>query len=141
MSERKRFSGWLVGSLVTVFIVTVMLVGTASSARAHCCTELGNIRLLPVDRTATPRLSGTATVLDCFGVISMLDVVVKGPGLEGAAFAPAIPGFQPLLGDFFYVTRHRGEGFILDVGLSQVQGQRVVVYDQDFNEVLSGTFP
>jgi hypothetical protein len=42
--------------------------------------------------------------------------------------------------DFFALTDHRGEGFILDISAIQVQGRTVSVLDQNFTEVLTGSF-
>lgn len=116
------------------------LSGSPSVAAGHCCKEIAKVKLQPVDPAATPKLRGTAAILDCFGVVSMLDVTVSGPVPDGTAFAPAVVAAEPLLGDFFYTVRRGGEGYILDVTLPQVQGNTVSVFDQNFVEVLTGTF-
>lgn len=38
------------------------------------------------------------------------------------------------------LSGHRGEGFILDVSADQARGRTVSVFDQNFAEVLRGTF-
>lgn len=125
---------------VRALALGVMLVGVPNIAAAHYCKEVASIRLQAVDPIATPRLRGRAAILDCFGVISMLDVIVTSSEPDGTAYAPALPGAEPILGDFFALTGHRGEGFILDVSVDQAQGRTVSVFDQNFTEVLTGTF-
>ena len=90
--------------------LAMLLVATPGVAGAHCCKEVASTRLQPVDPVATPRLRGRAVVLDCFGVISMLSVVVNSPEPDGTSYAPALVGAEPILGDFFSLTSHRGEG-------------------------------
>jgi len=132
----RRFAGWMFLGVV----LGLMLFSAPRTASAHCCREVASIRLLPVDPIATPRLRGRALILDCFGVISMLDVIVTGPVPDGTTFAPAIPGAEPILGDFFSMAARRGEGFIQNIALGQVQGRTVSVFDQNFTEVLNGAF-
>lgn len=121
-------------------VMAGMVVATSSVAGAHCCKEVASTRLQPVDPAATPRLRGRAVILDCFGVISMLDVIVTSSEPDGTSYAPALVGVEPILGDFFTLDAHRGEGFILDVSPATVQGRTVSVFDQNFTEVLTGTF-
>lgn len=134
MRTKRIISGMVSASLA------MLLVATPGVASAHCCKEVASTRLQPVDPVATPRLRGRAVVLDCFGVISMLSVVVNSPEPDGTAYAPALVGVEPVLGDFFAIASHRGEGFVLGVSAPQVQGRTVSVFDQNFAEVLTGSF-
>lgn len=135
-----RGVGGHVSRTLLAIALGLLLVGVPNMAAAHCCKEVASVRLQPIDPIATPRLRGRAVILDCFGVISMLDVIVTSPEADGTTYAPALPGTEPILGDFFSLSAHRGEGFILDISASQVQGRTVSVFDQNFTEVMSGTF-
>jgi hypothetical protein len=119
-------------------------IGAALSAapatvEAHCCKELATVRLTPVDPAARPRLSGRATVLDCFGVMSLVSVKVSGRVTDGTQVIPVLPGAEPLLGDWFTMTGGQGEGFIQNV-TPPLTGRTIEVDDDTFTAVLTGTF-
>lgn len=50
------------------------------------------------------------------------------------------PAHESPVGQVIALTDHRGEGFILDISATQVQGRTVSVFDQNFTEVLTGSF-
>jgi len=110
-------------------------------AEALRCRTTARVRLAAVDPTAVPRMRGTARVVGCSDGSSLLEVMVRAKGIDGAAFIPTLPSIEPLLGEWFYMANNKGEGFIQNVYAEQVHGRTVVVADGGFNEVMSAVFP
>lgn len=119
--------------------LAVGLTGVPAIARAHCCKSLAVVHLKPVDPSARPRLRGTAELLDCFGVLSLVSVKVYGRVADGTQFLPALPGIEPIVGDWLTVNKGLGEGFIQGIP-TPLTGRTIEVDDSSFAPILTGSF-
>jgi hypothetical protein len=131
-------------SLLFSFSLLISLISVSGTAEAFCCPQVYTVQLLPVDPTVRPRLSGYAEINECLGM-SFLRIVIRGNTPDGTQLIPTIPGRQPLIGEWFTMTSHRGETVwqnittygVLAGGLA---GRVIEIDDFNFNPVLTGTF-
>ena len=119
----------------------MVFVALPTRAEALRCKVVARIRLAPVDPAAVPRMRGTAKVVACSDGSSLLQVQVRAKGLEGLPFVATLPSLQPVIGDWFYISKNKGEGFIQNIYKDQLHGRAVAVADGNFNEVLTAVFP
>jgi hypothetical protein len=125
-------------ALVLVATLAALLVAPAAHAGFYCRT-VRSIPLEPVDPTAIVLRRGFAEIDECFG-LSFLRVRVFGAVPGGTSFAVTLPGLEPILGDFFSLTRGRGDSLLEGLTNPGLAGREVDVVDEGFSPVLSGQF-
>lgn len=121
--------------------IAAALLALPEQALALHCRASAHAKLLPVDPAAAVKIRGKVAAISCSDGSTLLEFLVRTRQPDGTAYVPALPGLQPVLGDFFYLAKNKGIGEILNVSVDQMHGRTVSVYDQDFNEVLSVVFP
>lgn len=121
-----------------VAALAALLLAAPAHAGFYCRT-VRSVPLKPVDPTAVVLRRGFAEIDECFG-LSFLRVRVFGPVPDGTAFAVALPGLEPILGDFFSITGGRADSLLEGLTSAGVTGREVDVLDESFTPVLSGQF-
>ena len=129
-------------SLAIAGALAIGVLGVSPPARAggFCCRPSLVIRLLPTaEGMAAGLVSGTAEIDECVG-LSFLHIVAFGRVANGTQLIPVLPGYQPVIGDWFTISRGRGETVMSEITSVQVSGAVLDVTDENFTPLLTGTF-
>lgn len=129
--------------LVSMFFV-ILMFSSPKKAEAFCCPQVYSIQLLPVDTAATIKMIGFAEINECLNM-SFLHIVVRSSAPDGKLYIPTIPGREPLIGEWFAITNHRGETIwqnvtTFGVPAGGLTGKTLTITDENFVPVLQGIF-